>query len=90
MHYLLVIDTCPRNLSAYFPDVPGCVTTGKTVEQVRRNALEALSLHFEDGEPLPQARSLEEILESGDLELEDSSTLTWIDFEQASRQLATA
>ena len=90
MHYLLVIEKAPGNLGAYIPDVPGCVTVGHTVEEIRANALEALSLHFEDGEPLPQARSLQAILDEGDIELDGTETLTWVDFEQDARQLATA
>ena len=29
-----------------FPDFPGCITVGKTIEESRRNAQEALALHF--------------------------------------------
>jgi predicted RNase H-like HicB family nuclease len=90
MHYLLIIERAPGNLSAYLPDVPGCTTAGHTFEEVRANALEALSLHFEDGEPLPQARSLQAILAEGDVELDGTETLTWVDFEQEAHHLATA
>ena len=41
-----------------FPDFPGCVSAGETVQQAAEMAEEALSLHvegmFEDGEPLPE------------------------------------
>src|SRR5438105_13307431 len=40
-----------------FPDFPGCVTAGKTLEEARRLAVEALALHIagmvEDGESIP-------------------------------------
>lgn len=41
-----------------FPDLPGCVTQGATLEDAHANALEALELHLEgmiqDGEGLPE------------------------------------
>ncbi|MBI4910353.1 MAG: type II toxin-antitoxin system HicB family antitoxin [Acidobacteria bacterium] len=56
--YAVVIEYGPNNLSAYVPDLPGCVTTGKTVEEIERNMREAIELHLEgmieDGEPIPE------------------------------------
>ncbi len=56
--YAIVIERGRDNLSAYVPDLPGCVTTGKTVEEVERNIREAIELHLEgmleDGEPIPE------------------------------------
>lgn len=56
--YAVVIEQGPDNLSAYVPDLPGCVTTGKTVEEIQRNIREAISFHLEgmreDGEPIPE------------------------------------
>ncbi len=52
-----------------FPDFPGCVTAGETLEDARRLAAEALELHVEEmllnREPLPDATSLETIMEDG-------------------------
>jgi len=57
--YLVVIEQGQGNLSAYAPDLDGCVTTGQTVDEVLHNMQEALSLHIEgmleDGDPLPPA-----------------------------------
>jgi predicted RNase H-like HicB family nuclease len=43
-----------------FPDFPGCITAGETLDEARRNAVEALSLHIkgmlEDGEEIPEIR----------------------------------
>ena len=51
--------------SVSFPDFPGCVTAGQTLEEARVMAQEALSLHVEgmiaDGEPVPAPSSLDEI-----------------------------
>jgi predicted RNase H-like HicB family nuclease len=56
--YAIVIEQGEHNLSAYVPDLPGCITTGKTVEDIERNIREAIELHLqglrEDGEPIPE------------------------------------
>jgi predicted RNase H-like HicB family nuclease len=56
--YAVVIEQGEHNLSAYVPDLPGCITTGKTVEDIERNIREAIELHLqglrEDGEPIPE------------------------------------
>lgn len=56
--YAVVIEQGGDNLSAYIPDLPGCVTTGKTVEEIERNISEAIELHLEgmleDGDPIPE------------------------------------
>lgn len=60
MQYAIVIESAPgsSNLSAYVPDLPGCITTGKTVEEIKRNMREAIELHIEglreDGLPVPE------------------------------------
>lgn len=57
MRYLVILAKGKRNYSAYSPDVLGCVTTGKTREDVERHMREALQAHIEwmleDGDPLP-------------------------------------
>ncbi|MFI0844043.1 type II toxin-antitoxin system HicB family antitoxin [Mesorhizobium sp. IMUNJ 23232] len=48
-----------------FPDFPGCISTGRTEEEVLRKGAEALTFHVagmvEDGDPLPVPRSLAEL-----------------------------
>jgi predicted RNase H-like HicB family nuclease len=48
-----------------FPDFPGCITTGSTLEEARRMAAEALSLHIsgmqEDGETIPEPSTLDDL-----------------------------
>jgi predicted RNase H-like HicB family nuclease len=48
-----------------FPDFPGCVTAGRTLEEARRMAAEALSLHvagmIEDGEAIPEPSGLDDL-----------------------------
>jgi predicted RNase H-like HicB family nuclease len=49
-----------------FPDFPGCVTAGITLEEARTMAAEALELHvegmLEDREPIPEPSSLDAIM----------------------------
>lgn len=56
--YTVIYEAGPHNWSAYVPDVPGCVTTGKTREETERNMQEALVGHLalmqESGEPIPE------------------------------------
>ncbi|WP_207460398.1 type II toxin-antitoxin system HicB family antitoxin [Azospirillum sp. SYSU D00513] len=53
-----------------FPDFPGCVSAGETVEDALRMGAEALALHMEgmrrDGEAVPEPRTLEEIRAAGE------------------------
>jgi predicted RNase H-like HicB family nuclease len=48
-----------------FPDFPGCITAGSTLEEARRMAAEALSLHIEglreDGEEIPDPSTLDDL-----------------------------
>lgn len=56
--YAIVIEHGENNLSAYVPDLPGCITTGKTVAEIERNIRGAIELHLEgmmeDGDPIPE------------------------------------
>ncbi|MDN5347459.1 MAG: hypothetical protein PWP65_1023 [Clostridia bacterium] len=62
--YLIVIERAGENFSAYSPDLPGCVATGATLEEVRENMAEAIKLHIqgllEDGLPVPQPEATAE------------------------------
>ena len=65
MHrFLIVIEKADGNYSAYSPDLPGCVATGKTRDQAARNMHGAVDLHvrglLEDELPVPQSRSFAE------------------------------
>ncbi|CAA9561596.1 MAG: hypothetical protein AVDCRST_MAG73-3757 [uncultured Thermomicrobiales bacterium] len=61
MKYAVVIERAPDNYAAYVPDLPGCVTTGPTVEDVTRRIREAIAFHLdgmrEDGLPIPEPQS---------------------------------
>ena len=67
MRYAIVIEKARKNYSAYSPDVPGCITTGKTVQQTLNNMREALLFHFEglreDGQLIPDPQALVDYIE---------------------------
>ena len=56
--FLVVIEKTQKGYSAHCPDVPGCVTVGKSIEEIIANMRRALEFHFEgmtdDGETLPK------------------------------------
>jgi predicted RNase H-like HicB family nuclease len=57
-------------MSGFAPDVPGCASTGHSLEEMRMNLREALEFHLEglalDGQPLPHATTrLAEVPEDG-------------------------
>jgi predicted RNase H-like HicB family nuclease len=58
MKYLIVIEPTRTGFSAYSPDLPGCISTGATREEVERNMQEAIELHLEglreEGYPIPE------------------------------------
>ena len=45
--YAVVYERTPNNYSAYAPDVPGCISTGDTWEEIQDNIREALTYHLE-------------------------------------------
>ena len=59
--YTIVIERSPNNFAAYVPDLPGCITTGKTLDETKRNVREAIELHLEAmqaaGEEIPEPTS---------------------------------
>jgi predicted RNase H-like HicB family nuclease len=61
MRYAIVIEKAGSNYSAYVPDLPGCVATGETIEEVEAQIREAISFHLEglreDGLPVPAPAS---------------------------------
>ena len=45
--YAIVIEDAGTNLAAYVPDLPGCVATGDSEQEVERLIREAIALHLE-------------------------------------------
>ena len=68
--YLVIYEDGPNNLSGFAPDVPGCASTGHSLDEMRANLREALEFHLEglamDGQPIPTATTrLVEVPENG-------------------------
>ena len=60
--YAVVFEQAQSNWAAYVPDLPGCMSTGKTLEETKANIREAILGHLqtlrEYGDPIPPASSL--------------------------------
>ena len=61
MRYAIVIEKAESNYSAYVPDLPGCIATGATLDEVESEIREAIVFHLEglreDGLPVPPGES---------------------------------
>jgi predicted RNase H-like HicB family nuclease len=59
--YLIVIEKAASGFSAYSPDLPGCVSTGRSQEEVEKNMRDAITFHLdglrEEGQPVPEPQS---------------------------------
>ncbi len=67
LKYAIIIERYENGYGAYVPDLPGCGATGQTEDQVRERIRTAIAIHIrsmrEDGEPIPEARSVAETVE---------------------------
>jgi predicted RNase H-like HicB family nuclease len=67
MRYAIVIEKAAGNFSAYVPDLPGCIATGSSAEEVAKEIKEAIDFHLEgmreDGITPPTPHSYVEYVE---------------------------
>ena len=67
MKHAEVIEKATNNYSAYVPDLPGCVATGRTRSQAAQQIREAIAFHLEglreDGASIPEPRTSTEVVE---------------------------
>jgi predicted RNase H-like HicB family nuclease len=66
-HFIALIHKdADSDFGVSFPDLPGLISAGSTLDEARAMATEALAFHLEgmaeDGEPVPEPSSLEEIM----------------------------
>ena len=65
--FLIIIEQGNHNYGAYVPDLPGCIATGKTVEEVKANMREAIRMHLqgmiEDHESIPASQTMAEYVD---------------------------
>jgi len=61
VRYLIVIEKAQGNYSAFSPDLPGCIATGKSRAATEKNMKKAIETHVRglrrDNQPLPEPRS---------------------------------
>lgn len=67
MKYLVIIEKTKTGYSAFSPDLPGCIATGATKEEIEKNMREAISFHvygmLQEEIKIPQPNSFSEYLE---------------------------
>ena len=67
MKYTVVIEKTPNNYAAYVPDLPGCVATAGTREDLLGEIRGAIEFHIEgmreDGEPVPEPQATADVVE---------------------------
>ena len=67
MKYTAIYEPTGTGYSAYVPDLPGCITTGSTLEQTRHRMAEAIAFHLDGlrrhGHPVPEPVTVAETVE---------------------------
>ncbi|MBL1256789.1 type II toxin-antitoxin system HicB family antitoxin [Methylocystis sp. Sn-Cys] len=68
MRYAIVIEKAAGNFSAYVPDLPGCIATGATLEEIKQEIRDAIRFHIEgleaDGLPVPAPAAVAEYIDA--------------------------
>jgi predicted RNase H-like HicB family nuclease len=68
MKYLVVIEKAQSNYAAYVPDLPGCIATASTLDELNQNIRSAVAMHVEglreDGLPVPEPQTQAEFVEA--------------------------
>ncbi|MBC8064440.1 MAG: type II toxin-antitoxin system HicB family antitoxin [Chlorobia bacterium] len=65
MKYWVILETDGKSWSAFVPDLPGCIATGQSMEEVQANIEEAVKFHLEGLElegieiPRPTTQAIE-------------------------------
>lgn len=68
MRYAVVIEKANNNYSGYVPDLPGCIATGNTIQEIEDEIKSAIEFHIEgliaDNLPVPNPSSIVEYVEA--------------------------
>ena len=61
--FAVIVEKGARNFSAYSPDLPGCVATGRTIQETYQNMREAIESHIagleQESQPIPTSTTVE-------------------------------
>jgi len=64
--YTVIIEKTESGYSAYVPDLPGCITVGESIDQIKQHIKEAIELYIEEleseGKNIPEPNTLSEII----------------------------
>jgi predicted RNase H-like HicB family nuclease len=87
--YVIVVETDATSTGIWVPDMPGCTTMGKTVDEALANLNEALEL-WSEGQELPEARDVAEIRRLPDVvaDLEAGAVLMLVPFLRESANIS--
>ncbi len=83
MRYIAFIHKEPDSVyGVSFPDLPGCISAGETIDEAVQSAVEALAGHVRmleaDGDPVPAPRDFDAIMADPDLEEDRQGAMTTI------------
>jgi predicted RNase H-like HicB family nuclease len=83
MRYIAFIHKEPNSVyGVSFPDVPGCISAGDTIDEAVRNAVEALPAHIRmletDGDPVPEPRDFDAIANDDSLADDRAEAMTTV------------
>jgi predicted RNase H-like HicB family nuclease len=94
-NYIAVVHKDPKSdFGVSFPDFPGCITAGSSIDEAKDMAHDALDLHIkgmlEDGENIPAPSNLEDIMADPDysglaIELQESRSISPVPLERVMR-----
>ena len=98
----MVYERLPNNYGAYVPDLPGCISTGDTWDEMQQMIREAIAFHvegmLEDGESVPRpSMSAQEAMayhngvlaEDGGRDPEPNTTVEMVEVKVSARSLGT-
>ena len=67
MKYAVIYERTGTGYSAYVPDLPGCIATGRTFELTRKRMEKAMEMHLSamraDGDPIPEPTTMADQIE---------------------------
>lgn len=68
MKYAVIYEKTRTGYSAYVPDLPGCIATGRTLDLTKRRMEKAIKMHlaamYADGDPIPEPTTVAERIEA--------------------------